>query len=227
MESEALRPSLVRASLDGVLRSEGVHAPGAQRVQGLSLAIALVVGGVVYGLAMGSYGLAPLQAAYSAAKTPLLLALTSLVCLPNFFVLNAVLGLRDDLAAALRGIFAAQATVALALASLAPLVLFAYVSGVSYPGAKLVNGGAFLLASLAGQLTLRRHYGPLIRRNARHGVALAVWLVLYQAVAIQLAWSLRPFIGSPDQATTFFREESWTNAYVEVLRAVGQVLGGG
>ncbi len=175
---------------------------------------------------MGTWAQSPLQGLFSAMKAPLLLALTSLVCLPNFLVLNAVLGLGSDMRAALRGIIAAQSTVALALASLAPVVLFVYISGVTYPGAKLTNGVAFLLASLAGQWTLGRHYTRLIAKDHRHRFTVIAWLVLYQVVAIQLAWTLRPFIGSPEIVTSFFREGSFTNAYVEVMRAIRQVVNG-
>lgn len=207
-----------------VLRSEGAHAPDARELRWPGLLATMLLGSALFGAAMGTWSLSPLQGLYSALKTPLLLACTSLVCLPNFYVLNIVLGLGDDMRAALRGIIAAQSTVALCLAGLAPLVLFGYISGVTYPGAKLLNGGAFLLASLAGQWTLRRHYAPLIARDRRHRITVTAWLLLYQLVAIQLAWSLRPFIGDPDTATTFFREESFTNAYVEVTRAIRGVL---
>src|SRR5437867_2014150 len=78
----------------------------------------------IYGAAMGSYGLDSahrlLQVLYSAIKMPLLLGATSLLCLPGFFVLTTVLGLRDDLRHSLAAILAGQAAMAIALASLAP-----------------------------------------------------------------------------------------------------------
>ena len=62
------------------------------------------------------------------------------MCLPNFYVVNNVLGLRADFVAACRGIFAAQAAVAVVLAALAPITAFGYVSGASYRFALLLNG---------------------------------------------------------------------------------------
>ncbi|MFT5735552.1 MAG: hypothetical protein ACI8WY_004239, partial [Planctomycetota bacterium] len=38
------------------------------------------------------------------------------------------------------------------------------------------------------------------------------------------AWSLRPFIGSPNIKTSFFREGSWTNAYVDAVQAMMMAL---
>ena len=51
-------------------------------------------------------------------------------------------------------------------------------------------------------------------------------MVLYVFVAIQLAWVLRPFIGSPNVPTRFFREDAWSNAYVVVLDTIWKTLGG-
>src|SRR5690606_12178620 len=137
------------------------------------------------------------------AKVPLLLASSTALCLPSFFVLNTLLGLRDDLFAALRGVLAAQATVAVTLLALAPVLALVYVSTDSYRHATLANGILFALATLAGQRTMNRHYRPLVAAEPRHRIARGAWLVLYVFVAIQLAWVLRPFIGWPARETTF------------------------
>jgi hypothetical protein len=71
------------------------------------------------------------------------------------------------------------------------------------------------------------HYPfALVARNPRHRIGLAAWLLLYMFVAIQLAWVLRPFVGSPELPTGFFRQEVWGNAYVQVSEAVLQLIGG-
>ena len=43
-------------------------------------------------------------------------------------------------------------------------------------------------------------------------------------VAIQMAWVLRPFIGSRDLPPQFFREEAWSNAYVQLVHIVARAL---
>ncbi len=77
-------------------------APGRTR----ALAACILVFGCTYGAAMGSYGGLggdrALQLLYSAAKAPLLLLATFAICLPFFFVLNTLLGLRRDFREALR-----------------------------------------------------------------------------------------------------------------------------
>jgi len=45
-------------------------------------------------------------------------------------------------------------------------------------------------------------------------------------VAIQMAWVLRPFIGSPGNPAQFFRAESWGNAFVILGRGLWGALFG-
>ena len=213
-------------AVESLLRRERAFAVGRERVPWLEIAAIAVTGGAVYGAVMGFYGANPLQALYSAVKVPLLLTVATLICLPNFLVLNTVLGLRDDFPAAFRGILSAQGTLAVCLASLAPVTALAYASTDYYAFTKVANGAMFAIASLTGQITLAHHYGPLIARYRAHRLGLAAWLTLYVFVSVQLAWVLRPFIGAPGLPTVFFREDAWGNAYVEVARAVWQVVTG-
>lgn len=92
--------------------------------------------------------------------------------------------------------------------------------------AKVFNGLMFLTASVAGQVQLARHYRPLIAQNPAHRWTLRMWVVIYTFVGIQLAWTLRPFIGAAGLETTFFRQGAWTNAYVEVAWLVWSLLFG-
>jgi len=202
--------------VDRVLRSDGQDQISSRIWQELIAVVAC--GGMLYGAAMGSFAGHLLQLTYSALKVPLLLVASTALCLPNFFVVNALLGLRDDFAASLRGILAAQASVAAGLLALAPLVPVLYLSTDSYRLAVLGNGVCFALATLVGQRILGRHYAPLIAKDRRHGICRWAWMGLYVFVAIQLAWVLRPFVGSPGMSTTFFRENAWSNAYVVILR---------
>lgn len=184
-----------------------------------------IAGSCLYGAVMGGYGFNAAQVIYSGLKAPMLLALATLLCLPNFFVINTALGLRDDFHLAFRGILSTQVAIALCLASLSPVLLFSYACDIAYPAAKVLNGLFFAGASLGGQLMLREHYGPLIKKNPRHRTALTGWLLLYVFVAIQLAWVLRPFIGQPDLPAQFLRKNAWGNAYIEVFNAISRTLG--
>jgi hypothetical protein len=106
------------------------------------------------------------------------------------------------------------------------VVLFFYASGVEYPTALLANLAAFGLASLAGQVTLARHYRPLLDRSRLHRIGLSSWLVLYLFIAIKLGWILRPLVGDPRLPTRFLREQAFDeNPYMLILATViGVVL---
>ncbi len=216
----------VLAAVDRTLRAEGSHAAGGGPVPWRFLGATVAAGGFLYGAVMGSFGGRALQSLFSGLKVPLLLAASTAVVLPSFYVLNSLLGLRRDFAAALRGILAAQAALAIALAALAPVTVVIYLSTDDYPSAIAWNGVQFAIATLAGQLTLNRHYFPLVARDRRHRIGRRAWLVLYVFVAIQMAWVLRPFVGAPDLPTRFFRPDAWSNAYVEVLEILWKALGG-
>ena len=192
--------------------------------------LAIVACGLVYGAVMGSAGGFEgdriWQVAYSAVKVPLLLLATFALGVPSYFVLNTLLGVRSDFGRALRALISAQAALAVVLASLAPLTAFWYASTSAYKPAILFNGLMFGLASLGGQLVLRRAYRPLIARDVRHRTLLRAWLVIFSFVGIQMGWILRPFIGAPDQPVRFFRGGAWENAYEVVARMIWDVLAG-
>lgn len=212
--------------VNSFLRCEGRFSVRHAAVPWRPLALLLLTGGFLYGAVMGMYHARALQALYSGMKVPLLLVVSSVICLPSFFVLNTILGLRDDFAVALRGIVAAQATLAVTLTALAPLTLFFYATSHDYDFAIVMNGVLFLIGAVAGQVTLARHYRALIAKNPRHRYGRLSWLVLYIFIAIQMAWVLRPFIGSAGMEPEFFREDAWSNAYVVVLGRTWAVLTG-
>ena len=218
---------------DNLLRGE-VSAAGGSREPRLpvlgSLILAIVVYGMFYGAVMGSYGgmsgLRFWQAVYSAVKVPFLMISTFLLSLPSFFVLNTLLGLRDDFPRVVRALISTQAGLTVILSALAPFTAFWYISGSDYEPAILFNGMMFAIASFSAQWMLRREYAPLIRSNPRQRWMLRTWIIIYIFVGIQMGWVLRPFIGNPRAPVQFFREGSWSNAYLFVLQTIWDVLNG-
>ncbi len=210
---------------DQLLRGVGQFDPDALLERSVWLLPLLILAfSPIYGAFMGSYNfIRPdrvLQIVYSAAKMPILLFGTAAVCLPAFFVLNTVLGLRNDLREALHAILAGQAGLSIALASLSPFTRFIYFSSADYRLAQLFNASMFTLATVAGQILMIRYYRVLFRRNRNHRIAFCAWLILYVFVGIQMGWVLRPFIGAPSVAVTFFRAEPFTNAYIVIFNLI-------
>lgn len=195
---------------------------------GLILLI-LCAASALYGAVMGSWEvhLADrwLLMLFGATKMPLLVIGTTLVCLPGFFVLNTVAGLRDDFGIAMRAIMGAQAAFAAALLSLAPVTRFMYTWGLDQSEAILANAGMFTLATILAQGVLFRGYRTLRAKSPTHRYLLWVWLILYAFVGTQMGWMLRPFIGNLESPPTFLREEPFSNAYVVVFRMIAAKLG--
>jgi hypothetical protein len=188
----------------------------------------ILVFGTFYGGVMGTYGGVAgarfWQVIYSGLKVPILLLATYLLSLPSFFVFNTLLGLRNDFPRVVRSLVATQAGLTVMLASLAPITAFSYVSGMGYQPAILFNGLMFAVASVSAQWLLRREYRPLIEGRSAHRWMLRTWIFVYVFVGIQLGWVLRPFIGNPGAPVQFFREDSWSNAYVVVGEMIWKVI---
>lgn len=215
-------PALSR--LESLLQGIGSPSLGVRSATSpRTLLLLIIVAGAIYGGVMGTFSLVGEGRAwfilFGAVKVPALLLITAAVCLPAFFVLHNVLGLRDDFPRAIRAVLSGQAALAASLASLAPVVRVGYASGMSHGSAQMFNALLFAIAALVGQIVMLRHYRQIAAgRNAsirnRHIALLWMWLVAYAFVGIQLGWILRPYLGVPGMPATFFREDAFTNAYV-------------
>jgi hypothetical protein len=151
---------------------------------------------------------------------------TFVLSIPSFYVINTLLGLRDDFPRVVRALLMTQAGLTVILTSLAPFTAFWYVSVSAYQPAILFNGVMFAVSSFGAQWMLRREYEPLVRKDVRHRWMLRTWIFIYVFVGIQMAWVLRPFVGDPRAPVQFFREDSWSNAYEVVLQMIWAVVTG-
>ena len=204
---------------DSIARRAHAYEPSLR-----TLLVVIVIAGAMYGAAMGGWRVFEGErwklVLFGAMKSPLLIMATTAVVLPGFFVLNTVAGLRDDFRDALRAILVGQAGLTIALASLAPVTQFVYLTGVTHRFAILTNAAMFTVAAVVAQLVMLRWYRRLIARNRTHLVMLLAWLGMYAFVGMQMGWMLRPFIGHPKMVPTFFREGALTNAYVVIAKLI-------
>lgn len=216
--------SALRRPTGGAADSESRPAA---RVRTLLLAIVLLA--PIYGAAMGSYSLLDPERGiitlYAAIKAPMLMLVTTALCLGPFAVLGYVARLGEVFPRALVAILSGQACAALVLASAAPITLVAYTAISSHDHAILYNAGVFGLAAMFGHRATLHRFRPLFVIHPRCRPLLVFWCVLYCFVGVQMGWTLRPFVGSPGTSGAFFREDSFTNAYVAVGRIVSNALG--
>ncbi|MCA8963107.1 MAG: hypothetical protein KDC38_21435 [Planctomycetes bacterium] len=185
---------------------------------------------MVYGVAMASHagwtGDRLFAVAIGAVKVPILFFATMLIAVPCFAVTHRILGVGDDFPRVWRGLIDYQLSVALQLCALAPITVVVQLTVGGYRVVQLWSVAVFALVSIQAQGSLRvvyRELPPLpAHRALRRG-----WIVLYAFVGIQLGWTLRPFFGHPDLPPQLFRAAGGGNAYVEILRVLGQALTGG
>jgi hypothetical protein len=52
---------------------------------------------------------------------------------------------------------------------------------------------------------------------------LYIWILLFGFVGTQLAWTLRPFFGSPDKPFSLYRDIDG-NFYAEIIRTISHLF---
>jgi len=199
--------------------------------------------GASYGLFMGLYaatmgsGLAWLAVPAAMAKVPLLFLLTLAITFPSLYVFSALLDCRLRPLETLKLLLGAVAVNLAVVASLGPVTGFFTLSTTSYPFMVLLNVAFFAAGGVAG---LRLLHGALRdvfsdgeakdgdasgtdEAVERERLVFHTWIVIYCLVGAQMAWILRPFIGSPDLPFALFRPRS-SNFFEAVMRAVRMLL---
>ena len=197
--------------------------------------IVIAAGSGLYGAAIG-YWRAPLQALFVAAKLPLIILLTTL----GNAVLNAMLapllglniGFKQSFLAILVSFTIASAILgalspvaAFMIWNMPPLVPGSQASGVTYNLIQLSLVAIIAFAGIAANLRLVQFLQHLSGKAAIARRVLFAWLAGNLFLGSQLAWILRPFIGSPDLPVVFLRPTAFQgNFYETVFRAARQLL---
>lgn len=196
-------------------------------------AVMILVGCGIYGATVGLWR-APLQGVFTSIKFPLLIFLT---CGCNA-LLNGMLAQTLGSGLSFRqtslAILLSFATSALLLAALSPLALFVLCNTPPLGSAADRTGHAVMLLTnvaiiaYAGVLANQRLFRLLEKMSGSRAVARRVlfsWLAGNLFLGAQLAWTLRPFIGSPHLAVQFLRDDPLRgNFYEAVWRAFARLI---
>jgi hypothetical protein len=190
--------------------------------------LAIVVGSSVYGATIGFWR-APLQSVFTAIKFPLLIFLT---CLGNGAVngmLAQLFGSGLSFKQTALAILMSFAVASVILGGFSPITLFILYNAPPLGSEHAIVGHSVMLLThvfviaFAGIMANRRLLGLLQKMTGREVAARAVlfsWLAGNLFLGAQLAWNLRPFIGSPGLAVQFLRDDPLRgNFYEAVWRA--------
>jgi hypothetical protein len=222
-----------RAELPGLIRGDS----GREAVEDTNrwrwlLYVAVIVGGAgLFGAAVGSWR-APLQSLYTALKLPLILLLTSLGNgLLNAMLaplLGANLSLRQSLLALLMSFTIAAAI----LGAFSPLLYFliwntpplaagASTNASAHSLVLLCETGIIAFAGIAANVRLLQLLRELSGSAGAARKVLFAWLAGNLLLGSQLAWNLRPFVGSPGLPVQFLRDDPFHgNFYESIFRAL-------
>jgi hypothetical protein len=235
-ESSVRGPGLLR-TVDAVLRGSYADKTWLDRGGGAAsnrrLVVAGVVLGAVYGASLGAFGITHggalpwLQLASAALKLPALFALTLVVTLPSLGVFAALMRSPLGGVGTLRLLLAAILVHLAVLASLGPVFAFFAASTGSYPFLLLLHVLFCAIGGVTSVVVLRRaatamFVGQDEPKRPMSRRLLTVWCLLYGMVGAQMGWLLRPFLGEPGHAFTWFcpRESNVFAALLKTLAAL-------
>jgi hypothetical protein len=185
----------------------------------------------IYGITMGTAAFSVswergfLQVLSSGLKVPILYLLTTAICFPALFIILVLMGSRLTFLQTLALILLALTLNAILLAAFAPIVLFFVITDSSYEFVKLLHvavmafSGFWAMAALWHGLREMCERSNLYPRQAIR--IMQIWILVFGFVGTQMAWSLRPFIGTPDAPFQIFRPETSNNIYRSVLTGIG------
>lgn len=214
-------PSIFKVFQHGDDYFEMINDPEFSRKNLLQQILVIFIFSLLYGIMMGSYN-GFLQSMVTGIKVPCLIFLSLLICFPALFVIQFMIGstmtLRQMANIILSG-FLVFSTIAL---SFAPIVLFFMLTSNNYAFLKLLHvviftfSGVFAVKTILNGLTYsceKKNVYP------RLGMTIfKIWIIIFAFVSSQLAWNLRPFVGSKDLPFQWFRERE-SNFYIAVIQS--------
>jgi hypothetical protein len=190
----------------------------------LALAGIMTACAALYGAVFGMWH-GPEMSFYVAVKLPLVLLLTSALTVGFAWTGARALGVPLGLGQVTVLTVLALAIASLLLASLAPVAwLFTFCAPAPGEGARTAHNLLYLLhtafvggCGLAGTIALRRglHRLGIAPRSAR--AVYLLWVATFALVGGEVAWALRPFVGSVYAPVVFLREDALNGNVYEFI----------
>jgi len=182
---------------------------------GWALSVRMVICAGLYGAVFGGWH-GPRLAAYVALKFPLVLLLTSALTMLFSWMAARLLGLPLRFGQVGVLTFLGLTVASLLLASLAPVAwFFIHCAPAPSPEARTAHNVLYLMhtlfvggCGLAGTVALWRAMRqlPAPRRTVR--AVYVLWVLVYAVVGGEVAWVLRPFVGSVYAPVDFLRRDA-------------------
>lgn len=190
------------AVVGAILKSQGAVMRDLIRGRGLgdylgSLALATLLFSAAYGAILGMFE-PGLQTLFAAAKLPIVVLGSAILCAPTFYVFNSILGSKLTFPQTLAAVLFLAACAAMVLLAFAPIAWLFTVS---------TRGEGFLAALHLGIFAVAAGYGFRALNTGRrylnyvdatqtpiHGGFLVLWFLILLFVSLQMAYYFRPLI---------------------------------
>jgi hypothetical protein len=181
---------------------------------------------LLYGGIMGSYN-GFLQSLVTGIKIPCLIFLSLLICFPALYVIQYMIGSTMtvfQMANILLSGFIVFTTINL---SFSTIVIFFMITGDNYAFLKLLHVAIFTFSGIFAIKTIINGLSYSCERKniyPKQGLTIfKIWIFIFAFVSSQLAWNLRPFVGSRDMPFELFRKREG-NFYVAVIQSVADLF---
>ena len=180
----------------------------------------------LYGIVMGSFN-SWQQALVTGTKIPILILLALLICFPAFFVIQYMLGSKMSLMKMINMVlsgFVVQSTIML---SFSPIAIFFMINGYNYSFLKLLHVAIIGFSGIFGmKIILDALKYSCEKSNVYPKIGIKIfkfWIIVFAFVGMQLAWNLRPFVGSKELPFELFREKEG-NFYLAIAQSVSDMV---
>jgi len=186
----------------------------------------IIIFSCLYGIIMGSYNGA-LQSLVTGIKIPCLILLSLIICFPALYVVQSMIGSTMNIWQMGNIIFAGFFVFSTIALSFAPIVIFFMITSDSYSFLKLLHVSIFTFSGIFAVKTIinglkysceTKNIYPKLGMNI-----FKIWVFILAFVSSQLAWNLRPFVGSRDMSFELFRKHEG-NFYVAVIHSALSLL---
>jgi hypothetical protein len=180
----------------------------------------------LYGIIMGSYN-GVLQSLVTGIKMPCLIVLSLLICFPALYVVQSMIGSTMTIYQMANIIFAGFFVFSTIALSFAPIIIFFMITSDSYSFLKLLHVAIFTFSGIFAVKTIINGLKfSCEKKNIYPKLGMTIfkiWVVILAFVSSQLAWNLRPFIGSRDMTFELFRVREG-NFYVAVIQSAANLF---
>ena len=188
--------------------------------------LVILVFSVLYGIIMGSYN-GFQQSLVTGIKIPVLIFLSIIVCFPALFVVQFMIGSKMSVIQMVNMILAGFVVFITIALSFSTIVIFFMITGNNYGFIKLLHVAIF---SFSGIFAMKAIIGGLKYSCEKMNVypkmglnIFKIWIIIFAFVSAQLAWNLRPFVGSKNLPFELFRVKEG-NFYLAVMQSVADMF---